>query len=236
MAGRRRGGTFGPTVSALVLQDRERRLSREDEATKFRQRLTELGITKGFLSPTFNPQGELTGLGPGPMAPPQAFMPQARQQLQTQLPQTPFVSGPEGGFITGSQVEALPGATVPRPQVVESLAGQLAPQLQVQARMTQPGMMQPVYERTREGQLRRVGDVPKGSRILSMPKAFDEAFSAEQPAWPGVGQTESPAALLRQPGAGGGGDADPIVKTGVDDAGRRVGKTRSGRVVYLDEQ
>src|SRR3990167_2259624 len=186
MAGLRRGGTFGPTVSALVLQDRERRLSREDEATKFRQRLKELGITKGFLSPTFNPQGQLTGIGPGPMAPPQAFEPQARQQLQTQLPQTSFVSGPEGGFITGSQVESFPGGTVPRQDVIGALTPQLSSQFQTQARTKFSGAMQPVYERTANGTLRHIGDVPKGAKILSAKKddsinSLLEGFGEEAP-------------------------------------------------------
>ena len=65
--------------------------------------------------------------------PSSAFIPEARQQLLHQLPETPFVQGSDSGFLTGSSVEADPDQMVPRSQVVSlmapGVAEQMAPQL-----------------------------------------------------------------------------------------------------------
>lgn len=58
--------------------------------------------------------------------PAETFIPEARQQLINNLPETPFVNGPDGGFITGQDVE---GQTVPRSQVVSAMAPQVAQQM-----------------------------------------------------------------------------------------------------------
>lgn len=70
-------------------------------------------------------------------APTSAFIPQATSFLQERLPQTPFVPGPEGGFLTSRQPlmageNFAPGWLVGRDQVAAGLAPGLAPQLQMQ--------------------------------------------------------------------------------------------------------
>lgn len=74
-----------------------------------------------------------SGLSAAQATPSSAFAPQAQSILGKQLPQTPFVSGPEGGFVTGRRVEAMPSSIVPRPQVIGGLAPGLAPQLRQDA-------------------------------------------------------------------------------------------------------
>ena len=58
----------------------------------------------------------------------------ARSQITERLPRTPFVPGPEGGFITGRSVEAAPTGLISRPEVAGSLAQSVAPQLATQLR------------------------------------------------------------------------------------------------------
>lgn len=66
-------------------------------------------------------------------APPQQFMPQAQTMLQQNLPQTPFVPGPGGGFITSNApIDPRSQGIVPRQDVVGGLAPGLAPRLQQQ--------------------------------------------------------------------------------------------------------
>lgn len=95
---------------------------------------------------------------------------QASGMLEQTLPRSPFVHGPEGGFITSATggVEAAPNALVPRQQVVQSLAPALG------AAMTQQRQLQPVYQQTETG-LNLMGNVPKGARIMPMRSkaAFD---------------------------------------------------------------
>lgn len=71
-------------------------------------------------------------------APDSQFVPQAQAQLNETLPRTPMLEGPtgQGGFITGDQVEVLPGyehMVTPRPAVANALAPGLAPRLRQNA-------------------------------------------------------------------------------------------------------
>lgn len=97
------------------------------------------------------------GLSTAQQAPVQGFIPQAQEQLQGALPQTPFVPGPQGGFITSGQpIDPQSQGIVPREQVVNRLAPGIAPGLQQQGIQQAQGLVTQSID-----QARLLGAIPR---------------------------------------------------------------------------
>lgn len=196
------GATGEGGVAAMLdfVQQRQAQ-QREDELEyrKFRQRVQTIVLSKPDVSEEFI-QAMLTGQDTTNVpfhepVTPNEFLPRATSRLEKSLPETPFIAGPEGSFLGGDNVEALPGFTVPRQQVVEGMAPDLAGRMSATKAM---GEMQPVYSRTGSG-VDQIGYAPKNARILSS----------------GGGGQDLLTQLLSQGSAGGG--LDPATQSVIED-------------------
>lgn len=143
-------------ILGAVQERRKRKEDLEDDRRDFDQRMQLAGITAAVRDGTLSydpttrqfqtPTQEATGL------------------LNQQLPQTPYVKGPGGSFLTSANVEAAPGYTVPRQQVIQ----QTAPALGQQILQQRQNPMRPVYSYDTGSQdLSQVGMVPKNALIRS---------------------------------------------------------------------
>ena len=140
-------------IAGYVEDQRKRREEEYKSDREFQQRLTLAGLQSALTAGDVRYDVE-SGRFETPTM-------QASGLLERNLPQGPFVPGPEGGFIASATggIDAAPNTLIPRPQVVQSLAPSMG------AAMTQQRQLKPVYQQTETG-LTLAGNVPKGAQIL----------------------------------------------------------------------
>src|SRR3990167_9277713 len=137
-------------IAGYVEDQRKRREEAYKSDREFQQRLTLAGLQSALTAGDVRYDVE-SGRFETPTM-------QASGLLERNLPQGPFVPGPEGGFIASATggIDAAPNTLIPRPQVVQSLAPSMG------AAMTQQRQLKPVYQQTETG-LTLAGNVPKGA-------------------------------------------------------------------------
>lgn len=145
------------------------------------------GMTLNRLSPVDQIRQSLmnasSGVQEAQAIPNQALIPQAIDQLQQTIPQTPFVQGPGGGFITSQQpFQASPESIVPREQVMGAFAPDIAAQIRAQKVAQAQAEMQRIQQLAQilgavqpqmnpvvmadQGRLQTIGEVPKGAVVI----------------------------------------------------------------------
>lgn len=176
-----------------------------------------------------------TGVQQAQNIPGQELMPQAMGQLNQNIPQTPFVQGPGGGFITSqNQFEASPESIVPREQVMGVFAPEIVNQIRQKRVMEAQAEMQRMQQLAQilgavqpqtnpvimagQGGIRTIGQAPRGAHIVRPTEAELLTSQLEMPEIPNQGDQELRQQAIQELQLAGA----PITEANIQEAIRQL--------------